>query len=218
MEALISEFLKIQIGDGSGSGDGYGYGYGYGSGYGSGSGYGYGDGDGYGYGYGSGYGSGYGMKTFCGSEVHMIEDVPTILPNVHGSVARGYILQDDLQLTPCYVVKGNNLFAHGETLEEAEKALEEKILGSLPIEEKIGEFLKKFSPGQEYPVRDFYDWHHFLTGSCEMGRRQFALEHDIRVDEDKMTPEAFMDLTKDAYGGAVIRQLTAAWKEKHPGG
>ena len=75
--------------------------------------------------------------------------------------------------------------------------------------------MEKFLPGTEYPARDFYNWHHTLTGSCEMGRREFAKDHEIDVDTDKMTPEAFMELTKDAYGGSVIRQLMEAWEEKY---
>jgi len=136
--------------------------------------------------------------------------------HVHGNAARGFIVQDDLQLIPCYVLKGRGYFAHGKTIEEARQALESKILNDLPVEEKIEEFLKTFHPGVEYPARKFYDWHHFLTGSCEMGRQQFAKEHGIDIDKDLLTPKAFMRLTKNDYGGSVIRQLMEAWEEAYP--
>ena len=200
-------------GSGDGSGDGYGDGYGDGSGDGYGDGYGDGSGDGYGDGYGDG--SGDGVKNFCGNTVYYIDRVPTIIKAVHGNVARGRILGKDLTLKPCYIAKGNGYFAHGETLQDALDALEEKILDHLPVEEKIAQFLDKFQPFTFYDAKDFYHWHHTLTGSCEMGRKEFARDHEIDLENDMMTPERFMDLTKDAYGGSVIRQLMQAWEEKY---
>lgn len=90
-----------------------------------------------------------------------------------------------------------------------------KILDDLPVEDKIREFMARFQPGTLYPVMDFYNWHHFLTGSCEMGRRNFAQNHGIDLDHDTMTPETFMEITRDDYGGSVIRQLMEAWEERH---
>ncbi len=204
-------------GSGDGSGSGYGYGYGYGSGDGSGSGYGYGDGsgdgsgDGYGsgsgYGYGDGYGDGYGVKFFNGDPVHTIDDVPTILRHVRGNVAHGAILNLDLTTTPCYVVRQDNRFAHGETLAEAMEALRDKLFEDMPEEERIAAFLRETEDGKAYPAQYFYDWHHRLTGSCDMGRRQFARDHGIDVEHAAMTLQEFLDLTKNAYGGDVIRKV-----------
>ena len=116
-------------------------------------------------------------------------------------------------MTPCYIAKSGHYYAHGETLNDARAALEEKILDDLPVEEKIAEFQRKFAPGRRYPARMFYDWHHFLTGSCEMGRKQFAQEREIDIDKAEFTPEEFMEMTKDAYGGSVIRQLMEQWNK-----
>ena len=125
----IEEFLKVDSGSGfgsgfgDGSGDGYGSGdgsgSGFGSGFGSGSGFGDGSGDGYGSGSGSGNGFGDGINTFCGKKVYIIDDMQTIIESVRGNIAKGYILQSDLTLTPCHVVKENGKFAHGNTLREA---------------------------------------------------------------------------------------------------
>ena len=185
----------------------FGYGSGYGSGSGSGSGYGYGSGD------GSGSGSGYGdvITSFCGEQVYSIDGVPTLLRSIHGNVAGGAILSVDLTLTKCYVVKGGGYFAHGDTLQAAQAALEAKILDDMPTEERIAEFIARFRPGEKYPARLYYDWHHILTGSCKMGREAFARDHGYDLDKDELTPEEFMELTKDAYGGSVIRELIAAW-------
>ena len=229
MDAVtLREFLTLESADGSGdgygsgSGDGYGdgsgsgYGYGSGDGYGSGSGYGYGSGsgDGYGYGYGDGsgdgYGSGSGIKSLCGEDVHMIDGVPTIITQVRGNVAKGKIVRGDMGTEAAYIVKGGSCFAHGRTLHEARAALEDKLFEDMPVEERIDAFAAEFKPGEARTVADFYAWHHKLTGSCTQGRDAFARDHGLKMD-DAMTPEEFIRLTCDAYGGDVIRQLAGRY-------
>ena len=204
-------------GSGSGSGSGDGYGDGYGSGYGDGSGDGYGSGDGsgdgYGDGYGYGYGYGYGIATFGGDPVHNIDGLQTIIRSVHGNVAMGEILQADLTLKKCYVVKGSGYFAHGDTLPAAMEALRDKLFEDMPEDERIEAFLSEFKPGEKYPAKLFYEWHHRLTGSCEMGRKDFANTHGIDIDNDTMTREEFAELTKNAYGGEVIQRLMKAFEQ-----
>ena len=230
MDSLtVQEFLKVEFngygyGDGSGDGDGYGDGYGYGDGSGDGSGDGdgygdgdgsgdgdgYGDGSGSGYGYcsgdGDGYGSGDGLKSLCGEPVYMIDGVPTIITGLRSSVAMGFIVMTDLSKRKTFVVKGGGKFAHGEDLHAAQAALQEKLFDDMPIEEKLEAFREKFTPGEAYTVADFYDWHHRLTGSCWQGRDAFAQDHGLSMS-DAMTPEEFINLTKDAFGGRIIRQL-----------
>ena len=204
METIkIKEFLAAR--SGYGSGDGSGSGSGYGSSPGDGSGYGSGDGsgDGTGYGYGTGYGSG--IKKYDGEDVHMIDGVQTIITAVHGNIAKGAILQGDLTLTPCFVAKVDGFFAHGETVRQAVTDARDKAFEGLPQEERITAFLDAIKPNTEYPVMTLYDWHHRLTGSCEAGRKAFAKDHGIDLSAC-MTREAFFELTKDAYGGSVIRE------------
>ncbi len=220
METIkIKEFLAARSGSGYGSGSGSGYGdgsgYGYGSGdgsgdgdgygYGSGSGSGYGYGDGYGDGDGFGYGNGYGIKKYDGEDVHMIDDVQTIITAVHGNIAKGFILQGDMTLTPCFIAKVDGFFAHGETVRQAVTDARDKAFEEMPQEERITAFLDAIKPNTEYPVMTLYDWHHRLTGSCEAGRKAFAKDHGIDLSAD-MTREEFFELTKDAYGGSVIRE------------
>ena len=217
MEALnkIAEFLALPNGYGSdygsGSGDGSGSGSGYGSGSGSGDGYGYGDGSGSGSGYGSGSGSGYGsgsgVKSFLGQAVYVIDDMQTLIDHVHGNMAKGAMLNSDLTTTPCYIVKNGNLFAHGETLRKAQEALLEKQFEDMDEDERIEAFLNEVDLEKRYPTSVFFDWHHRLTGSCEMGRKAFAAEHEIDLENGTMTAMQFIELTKDAYGGSVIRHL-----------
>ena len=209
---------------GYGSGSGSGYGYDDASGYGSGSGSDYGDvdgsGSGSGYGYddasGSGSGSGSGLKSFCGNPVYLIDDVQTIIRTVRGNVAKGEIVNSDLTTTPCFIVKQDRNYAHGGTLAEAMSALRDKLFEDMPEEERISAFIAEHRLGVPYPCRDLYDWHHRLTGSCDMGRAQFARDHGIDVDSETRTVEEFIELTRNAYGGEVIRRLEGAYKRTEP--
>ena len=165
------------------------------------------NGSGYGYGSGDGSGDGYGIKTFCDEPVQPIDGVSTIVRSVHGNVAMGAILQTDLTLKKCYIAKGEGYFAHGDTLTAAMEALRYKLFEDMPEEERIDAFVEEFKAGIKYPAKLFYEWHHRLTGSCEIGRQSFAKDHNIDVEADQMTREEFAELTKDAYGGEVIRRL-----------
>ena len=214
MEILnIQKWLENGSGAGDGSGDGFDAGSGYGDGSGYGSGYGYGSGAGFGDGSGDRDGSGYSdcdgvdIKIFCGNPIYLIGRIPTIITAVLGCYAKGYILEPCLTLTPCYIAKKESHFAHGKTLNEAVAAVMEKAFDDMPEEERIAEFWKCHENGVKYPARDLYDWHHRLTGSCEMGRKTFAAERGIRLAEDTFTVEEFVELCKDNYGGKTIRKL-----------
>ena len=195
-EIKILEFISSGYGDGDGDGDGSGSGYGYGCGDG------YGDGDGS----GSGCGDGYGLKSINGKKVYMVDDIETTISHIHGNIAKGIIVNNDLTETPCYIVKEGKYFAHGKTLAEANVALQDKLFDEMPAEERIAEFWKCHKKGVKYPTKDFFEWHHKLTGSCLMGRQQFAKDHDVDLDGE-MTVEEFIALTKNAFGGDIIKKL-----------
>lgn len=198
-----------------GDGDSYSYRYGCGScaGYGDGCGY----GDGYGHGAGScdghghGCGVGKGVKELNGDNVHLVDGLQTIIKSVHGNIAQGFILNSDLTLQPCYIVKENNKFAHGDTLHDAFTSLQEKLYDDSTEEERIDAFVKKF-PNYDtpYPNRDLFAYHHVLTGSCRMGRESFCKDKGINLD-DSTTVREFVSLTKDSYGSETIRRLPQAY-------
>jgi hypothetical protein len=203
------ESVKKFVAVSSGNGSGYGSGNGSGNGNGDGSGSGYGSGFGYGHssGYGDGYGDGDGIASYDGRDVHLIDNVQTIITAVFGGAAKGYILETDLTLTPCYVAKSGNTFAHGNTLKEAIDALHKKLFDDMPEEDRIAEFFKAHSPGVKYPAKDLFVWHNRLTGSCEAGRMSFVRSHDIDLENDTFTIEEFINLCKDSYGGETIKKL-----------
>ena len=169
--------------------------------------YGDGDGDGDGYGYGSGYGSG--IKEFDGQNVYDIDGVQTLIYSVKGNAAKGEILNEDLTLAPCWVYRRGNLFAHGATLRKAAKAAEDKWLVDQPAEERIKAFVE-CHPSLTESYGDLFDWHHTLTGSCEFGRQQWCREHGLEPT-DSLTLLEFFELTKDYYGGSIIRQTAEAY-------
>ncbi len=193
MTAVSEEKLQAFLAISSGSGSGWGKGWGSGEGSGSGS--------------GKGWGSGKGITSFCGMAVNMIDDVTTIVTAIFGNSAKGYILESDLTLTPCYIAKGGNKFAHGATLAEAVHDLQEKLFEDMDEDEVIAEFWKCHERGVKYPARDFYDWHHRLTGSCRMGRDSFVAGHGIDLEHGMYTVEEFVAITRDSYGGHVIARL-----------
>ena len=210
LETKIKNFLNLNYGSV------YDYGDGYGSGYSSGSGsvysYGYGYGDGYGSSYGDG--DGYGVKEVNGDTVYIVDDVPTIIKSFRDNIAQGFILQCDFTLKPCYIVKEQNMFAHGDTLHDALSALQEKLYDDSTEEERIEAFRKKFPEYDTlYPNRDLFAYHHVLTGSCRMGRESFCKDKDIDLN-CSTTVREFVELTKDSYGGDVICKLPEVYGVK----
>ena len=190
------------FGSGSGDGNGSGYGNGNGSGYGSGD----GNGSGYGYGNGSGYGYGNGISKYNNHYVFIIDNISTIITSIHGNVAKGFILNKNLTLEKIFVAKGNNKFAHGKNLKEAVADLQEKIFDDLDIEEKIEMFNKQFNRFDKYIGEEFYKWHHILTGSCTAGRNNFVRENNLDLKK-LYTVDEFIKITKDSYGGNIIKKL-----------
>ena len=228
---------------GDGSGYGYSGGFGYGDGYGPGSGDGPGSGGGGDYNYGNGLGNsngsgdgdglcrGYGsedgdgeggdvsimnIKTFKGCIVDYIDGVPTIITHIHNNVASGFIIGFDMTLIPCYVAKAGIYFAHGKTLKEAIMDAAAKEMGEMPIEERIEKFKEVFgSLDSEHTGKEFYDWHNYLTGSCRMGRDKFCEENGIDLTK-KYSVKYFLNITKNSYGGDIIKQIiNELTKEKY---
>ena len=213
------------FGAGSGSGLGVDYGLGCGSGIGKGldngisyriddlddadnnnyNGYGYSDGS------GIGRGSDFGVKDINGNIVYIIDDIPTIIVSVRNNIAKGFIVKNDLQFEPCYVVKENNEFAHGDTLKDAFMSLQEKLYDDSTEEERIEAFKKQFPEYDiKYNNRDLFVYHHVLTGSCRMGRESFVSNKGLSLD-GKTSVREFVKLTQDAYGGDIIKKLPEAY-------
>jgi hypothetical protein len=200
------------FGDGYGNGfwDGSGYGFGDGNGSGSGSGFGFGDGDGSGDGDGCGDGCGDGsnLKSYNNNKVYYIDDIPTVIKLIRGNIAKGFIVNGDLTTKDCYIAKVDNYFAHGETIKKALEDAQNKYYANFDVESKIKLFKEKFKDySEKVKAIDLFNWHYILTGSCELGRENFCKSHEINIETDMFTINEFIELTKDNYGGNVIKQL-----------
>ena len=191
---------------------GYGGGYSYGEGYSSGRGHGAVYNEDYKFepaanGYGCGNSYGCGLKSINEHAIHIIDNMPTIITSIHNNIAKGFVVRTDLQLIPCYIVKDGNKFAHGETLRDAFDSLQEKLYDDSTEEERIEAFKKKFPEYDvKYNNKDLFIYHHVLTGSCKMGREAFMSNNGLSLD-GKTSIREFVELTKDSYGGEIIKKL-----------
>lgn len=202
MEDLIKKFMSI---DGSGDGSGYGTGDGYGSG----------TGDGYGYvkkTNKSKYKKGFldkeihKLSTFKGKDVYYIDNIPCCFLAIVGNMAKVEIIKDDFSTKVQYIAKSGNLFAHGDSKEHALRSVSEKFFASLSFAEKKEEFIKLFRKDVNYSNQLFFEWHHYLTGSCESGRRMFSQSRSIDLNSE-MNVMQFLELTKNEYNGSIIKEI-----------
>lgn len=146
----------------------------------------------------------------------MIDDIPTIIKSIHGNYAKGFVLKSDLSLLACYIAKVGNYFAHGETLKQAVKDATAKCEQNLPIEERINRFITQY-PSLNISVKasELFDWHNKLTGSCLFGRQEFCKSHDIDYTNGYYTVSEFINITINAYGSDVIKQLKDTYEKKN---
>ena len=107
-----------------------------------------------------------------------------------------------------FAAKGNALInrAAARDLYDWGNMMQEKLFEDMPEDERIRLFVESHEDGKAYPNQDFFEWHNKLTGSCLMGREQFAREHEVDL-EASMTVREFIKLTENAYGGSTIRKL-----------
>ena len=138
----------------------------------------------------------------------MVDCIQTVITNVHFNLARGFILNDDLTLTPTYIAKCGDFFAHGETAVDAMRDARRKYEDNLPVDERLRLFRETFPDwDKKIPAKELFDWHHMLTGSCEQGRIAFCKEHGLDWMNGEYSVNEFVELTKDAYGGEIIKRL-----------
>lgn len=163
---------------------------------------------------GNGYGNENGdLKSLNNQSIYIIDNIQTIIINVKSNIAKGFIVNKDLTLTSCYIAKNENYFAHGETIHKALKALKDKLLICLPIEQRIINFKKKFSSlKRKYKAIDYYNWHYYLTGSCNIGRMSFIKNNNIDLHNDKFTVLEFIDIVKKEYGYNIINIIKEHYK------
>jgi len=152
------------------------------------------------------------LANFVGQSVIYIDSLPTIITRKHKgpsglTFATAKIIQADFTLKPCFVVSDDTHKVHATTIHGALAALQRKKLAALSLQERAEAFLVKF-PTLESSAKNskLSEWHHTLTGSCQLGRDQFMLNNDIDPEE-RSTVREFIEKTKTAYGSDAILLL-----------
>lgn len=125
-------------------------------------------------------------------------------------------MRNDMTLQKCYVAKNRGYFAHGETLKDAVLEVNRKVLINMDVDGVINEFIKEFRVTDvKYPAKKFYEWHQYLTGSCEMGRNEFVRNGGYDLDQDEFTVKEFINITRNAYGKENIAKLEEELKSRN---
>ena len=109
-------------------------------------------------------------------------------------------------------------YVYGKTQSEVKKKLKdrEQVNSSskpsqITVEEWVREYLEKFKKNEKYPGTEFFEWHHYLTGSCLMGRNAFVRNHGLDL-KAMYTVDEFIALCEDDYGGKIIKELKEKWE------
>jgi len=143
-----------------------------------------------------------------------IDDIPTVLTNVRGNYAKGFIVNKDLTTTPCYVARVGAFYAHGDTLHRAVEDAKSKDMTARPVEERIAAFIAAYPTlDTECTGKALYEWHGILTGSCRAGRDAWCRDNGYDPKKARMTVREFCKQTQGAYGGAAIAKLLKAYEE-----
>ena len=124
-------------------------------------------------------------------------------------MAKGFILNADLTLTPTFVARVGDSFAHGKTAQEAVNDATKKDQERRPVEERAAAFLVKYPIGTTHLGHDLFEGHRMLTGSCKQGCEQFVKDKDIDLDCG-YTLREFIAITRNAYATEAIEALEKA--------
>lgn len=158
---------------------------------------------------GSGEGRGLDIKISVANSfpVAYIDGIPCIVRSAHSKWAKVSVIRtDDFTLKDAFVGRYETAIAHGDTIRKAIDAAREKYFSMLDFNRQKKRLLAEFAENKRLSVKELYQWHGILTGSCEYGRSLFQEEHELS-DDDELTLSEFVQLTKSSYGGDVIARL-----------
>ena len=67
------------------------------------------------------------LLNFNHHKIYNIDSINTCITSVKGNIAKGFIINNDLSIKNCFIVKNDTYFAHGDTLRKANDALQNKM-------------------------------------------------------------------------------------------
>ncbi len=162
-------------------------------------------------GFGCGEGVNIDISFINGYPIRFINNLCTLIYQIRGNYAKGAITDDELNITPCFIARVDNCFAHGSTLHEADRIAQAKALENSSFEERIQRFIEKYpDPDKPVPFADLFNWRNILTDTYRRGHKQFVKRHNLDADA-KYTPRFFIELTQKAYSKKEISALTKAY-------
>lgn len=213
LDSRIKEFLNVSFdfgdGSGSGSGDGYSSINNYGNGYGTISGSGFINGYGHGYGCcsdvifgdGEGFNKGYDLKTYNGQPVYIVDRMEMLVYSLRGNIIKGAIINSDLTLQDCFVIKEGNYFAHGASIKEVRENLMYKIL-----DRDKSEF-EGLKLSDRLNIDTMIQCYRVITGACGFGVKNFVDNQLNGKLKESYTIREVIELTKNSYGGDTFRSF-----------
>lgn len=104
------------------------------------------------------------------------------------------------ELKKCYIAKGGDYTAHGETAREALTDLRFKILQSSADIDEIITDVKRSGVVSVVQYR-------LITGACSEGVRRFIKEQGLPEGADVLPIKEVIELTRGHYGGSRIAEL-----------
>lgn len=157
------------------------------------------------------------------SETSLIREIPEeIEPAFEEWLRRGYVYADGItkklksqkkigeievfevfefpKKETSFVVKRGDTFSHGKTVEKAIEDLRYKI--AYRDTSKFNHW--KANLDKEVSLEEAIQAYRTITGSCEMGTKQFV--ESIKIPE-KLTPKVIMDLTSGHFGSEKFQEF-----------
>lgn len=119
---------------------------------------------------------------------------------------------DDLD-KPIFIARKGEEMAEGKTERIAMLSLKKKIFRKTSVEERINNFINKYSPNELHTADEWIQIHQELTGSCYIGARRFLKNNNIKRFA-KYTTLEFLDIVEEAYDSDIIATI----KNKYKGG
>lgn len=141
--------------------------------------------------------------------IYYIDSIPTIIYNVKGDIAKGAILsENDMTLTPCFIMKKGDVYAHAKTLHEAHKIVHDKFEKKYNVDDRINKFKNEFPDFNiKVKAKELFNWHYYLTGSCALGKIALLNDKHIDLENDMVSVHDFIELSRDKFGWDVIVKL-----------
>lgn len=126
--------------------------------------------------------------------------------------AIGYYLGRTGRKVPLFAFKEDGYIGIGCSYAHAMDSLLSKKIEGTSLEERIQKFVESHSLDEKYTIKDFWEWHRYLTLSCYGGGERFKNEHNLNED-DLISVDEFVELVKEEFGGEIISKARDCYEK-----